>query len=79
MSSSKTEPKLRPRKPPTTFLFLPFFNCQKTDETAPKRHPVAKSPCLQAQNPKPNQHALIFKDFSRTKNIVASSAAALVG
>ncbi|WP_281976947.1 hypothetical protein, partial [Pseudorhizobium flavum] len=25
------------------------------------------------------QHALIFKDFSRTKNIVASSAAALVG
>jgi len=30
-------------------------------------------------NPKPNQHALIFKDFSRTKDIVASSAAALVG
>ncbi|WP_211181466.1 hypothetical protein, partial [Pseudorhizobium halotolerans] len=26
-----------------------------------------------------NQHALIFKDFSRTKDIVASSAAALVG
>ncbi|MFN7026104.1 MAG: hypothetical protein ACK4QP_16650, partial [Pseudorhizobium sp.] len=39
---------------------------------------VAK-PLRPSLSPKPNQHALILMDFSKTKNIVASSAAALVG
>ena len=60
------------------FSFFSYSIVKKLTIPSPKRLTVGKTP-VRTQSPEPNQHALILDDFSRTKDIVASSAAALVG
>ncbi|MFS2176058.1 hypothetical protein ACCC98_08885, partial [Rhizobium pisi] len=61
-----------PQAPPPTFLFLLIFNCQKTDDTCRHQNP------LQTRVQNTNQQSPIRLSFFRTKDFVASSAAALV-
>ncbi|WP_210303122.1 hypothetical protein, partial [Rhizobium aethiopicum] len=61
-----------PQAPPPTFLFLLIFNCQRTDDTGRHQNPFQ----TRAQNT--NQQSPIRLSFFRTKDFVASSAAALV-
>ncbi|WP_210161338.1 hypothetical protein, partial [Rhizobium leguminosarum] len=63
-----------PQAPPPTFLFLPIFNCQITDDTKGRRQNQRSKLSLEAQTSNP----LIRLGFFRTKDFVASSAAALV-
>ncbi|WP_210421944.1 hypothetical protein, partial [Rhizobium sp. L9] len=55
------------------FLFLPIFNCQITDDQKPSPKPAPNlGPKQQTSNPP------IRLSFLRTRDFVASSAAALV-
>ncbi|WP_296098634.1 hypothetical protein, partial [uncultured Agrobacterium sp.] len=63
-----------PQASPPTFLFLLIFNCQKTDTNQ-----VSKNQTPQVNlDPRETSISSSFPIFSRTKDFVASSAAALV-
>jgi hypothetical protein len=63
-----------PQASPPTFLFLLIFNCQRTDDIK-SRHKTNRSKLsLEAQT----SNSANPLDFFRTKDFVASSAAALV-
>jgi len=62
-----------PQASPPTFLFLLIFNCQKTDRSKQSQNQIPK-----AKTPGNQQASAHQLDFLRTKDFVASSAAALV-
>ncbi len=65
-----------PQAPPPTFLFLLIFNCQITDQTSSQKPSTKPAPNLSQEQ----QTSIppIRLSFFRTKDFVASSAAALV-